>query len=204
VDTPAGSGLAASLRTVAAYPGALLGLTAMAVAHTVMVAVMVMTPVHMGHGDVGLRVVGLVISVHVAGMFALSPVVGWLADAIGRHRVVLIGAGLLVLATAVAGPAGSAESVQLGVGLFLLGLGWSCALVAGSTLLTESVPLPSRPGVQGAADLVMGVAAGSAGALSGMVVGAFGYGVLNVAAAILAVPLLWRAAAYRPARVVAS
>ena len=191
-ESPVGTSmpLLALLDLVRRTPRALLGLLAVAVGHTAMVAVMVMTPIHMDHGGAALRVIGLVISVHVAGMFAFSPVVGWFADAVGRIRVIAAGAVLLLLSAAVAGLAPSHASGQLGVGLFLLGLGWSCCLVAGSTLLSESVPVAVRPGVQGASDLVMGLCAAVGGALSGVVLGVFGYGPLNLLAAVLVVVLL--------------
>ncbi|WP_309229820.1 MFS transporter [Blastococcus sp. TML/M2B] len=71
--TPTGT----ALRAVWSSPAGRLGLVAVVVAHAVMVGVMVMTPVHMGHAggaeDAVLRVVGLVISVHVAGMYLFSP-----------------------------------------------------------------------------------------------------------------------------------
>lgn len=175
-----------SLAAVAATGRAALGLASMAVGHTVMVAVMVMTPVHMHDGGMGaLELIGLVISVHVAGMYALSPVVGWLSDRIGRVPVSVAGWGVLLAATALAGTAGPRSSVQLSVGLFLLGLGWSCTLVSGSTLLSESVPGDVRTGVQGMADLVMGLCGAVGGGLAGVVVGWAGYGVLNVLAAAL-------------------
>jgi MFS family permease len=183
--------LRGSLRTVAASPGARLGLTAVASSHAVMVGVMVMTPVHMGHNGAALRVIGLVVSVHVLGMYAFSPVVGVLADRYGRRPVLVLGALLQLAAAAVAGTAG-AGSAPLGVGLFLLGLGWSCGLVAGSTLVTESVPAPSRPGVQGAADLVMGAAASVGGLVSGVVVDRLGYPALNVLAAAIVLAMLAR------------
>jgi MFS family permease len=154
-----------------------------------MVSVMVMTPVHMHTGGAELRVVGFVISGHVAGMYALSPVVGWLADRVGRVPVVLGGQVVLLAALLVAGTAPSRGSLQLGVGLFLLGLGWSCGLVAGSTLLAESVPDEVRPAVQGTADLVMGLCAATGGALAGVVVALLGYAALAVAAATLLVPV---------------
>ena len=49
-----------------------------------MVAVMAMTPVHLLHHGASLTIIGLTISLHVAGMFALSPVFGILADRVGR------------------------------------------------------------------------------------------------------------------------
>lgn len=194
-------GMRAGLAAVTARPAARLGVTAMAVGHVVMVGVMAMTPVHIlgaGHDPAHtLRIVGVVISVHVAGMFAFAPVTGWLTDRLGRRPVILGGVALLLAACAVAGTAGH-HSVQLSVGLFLLGLGWSGTMVAGSTLLSESVPEPVRPSAQGLSDLVMGLAGASAGAVSGLVVSASGYPTLNLLAAIATVPLV--ALAFRPVR----
>jgi len=158
----------AAYRVVGQTPRALLGLGAIVVAHTAMVGVMVMTPIHMRHVDVSLTVIGLVISVHIAGFYALSPVVGWAVDRFGRVPMIYLGAVLLLASAAVAGTAPVHDSAQLGVGLFLLGLGWSCGLVAGSTLLTEPVPAASRTSVQGAADLAMNAAGAVDGALAGV------------------------------------
>jgi MFS family permease len=180
------AGVLESFSAVLGAPRAALGLASIAVSHTVMVAVMVMTPVHMHDGGMdALNLIGLVISVHVAGMYALSPAVGWLSDRLGRVPVTATGWVVLLAATALAGTAGPRSSVQLSVGLFLLGLGWSFALVSGSTLLSESVPGEVRTGVQGAADLVMGLCGAGGGALAGVVVGSAGYGVLNLMAAAL-------------------
>jgi len=177
-----------ALRAAAASPPAVLAIAAVATAHTVMVAVMVMTPVHMRHHDASLEVVGFVISLHVAGMYAFSPVVGWLTDRLGRVPVLVVGQLVLVAAVAVSGS--FTANGALGVGLLLLGLGWSCALIAGSTLLTESVASGVRPGVQGASDFVMGICGAAGGALAGVVVGLAGYGTLNALAGLLVVPVL--------------
>jgi MFS family permease len=186
----------AALRIVAAYPGALLGLGAIAVGHAVMVGVMTMTPVHMEHGGATLRVIGLVISVHIAGMYAVSPLVGLLADRVGRRPVVLLGCALLLAACGIAGSAADHAATQLGVGLTVLGLGWSCTLVAGSTLLTESVPVDNRPAVQGASDVVMNVAGAAASVVAGVVVGLVGFGWLALLAGLAVLPLA--GAALRP------
>jgi MFS family permease len=182
--------LVTSLRTIAAAPKAVLGLAAVAIAHTVMVAVMVMTPVHMHHGGATLRVIGLVLSGHLAGMYALSPVMGWLADRFGRIAVVVLGGALLGAALLLAGTAPAGQSAGLAIGLVLLGVGWSGCLVAGSTLLTESVETDWRPAVQGAADLVMGLCGAIGGALGGVVVGTTGFGWLAVGAAPLLLALV--------------
>jgi MFS family permease len=191
-EPPARPGLRPALAVVLRLPGARLGILAMAVGHLVMVGVMAMTPVHIGHhhGDADvLRIVGIVLSLHVAGMYALSPVVGWLTDRLGRRPVILGGAGVLVAACGIAGTAGT-DTPRLSVGLFLLGLGWSGTMVAGSTLLSESVPADVRPGAQGLSDLVMGLAGASAGAVSGFVVEVAGYPRLNLVSAIAVVPLV--------------
>ncbi|WP_047894670.1 MFS transporter [Micromonospora sp. RV43] len=185
-------GMAAAWRTVRGRPAARLGIAAVAVGHLVMVAVMSMTPVHLGewHSDADvLPVVGLVLSLHIAGMYALSPVVGWLTDRFGRRPVILGGVALLLAACAVSGTAGHSTPL-LSVGLTLLGLGWSGTMVAGSTLLSESVPTADRPGVQGLSDLLMGLAGAGAAAASGFVMRAVGYPTLTLLAAIAVVPLV--------------
>ena len=177
-------------RVLSEHPGAGAGILAISTGHAVMVAVMVMTPLQMHHGGAELNVIGLVISVHVLGMYFLSPVVGWAADRLGRLPVLVLGALVLLVAVALAGTAPMGASVQIGVGLFLLGVGWSCCTVAGSALLTESTPLEARTDVQGAADLTMNGSAAVAGALAGVVMGALGFAMLNVFAAVLTLGVL--------------
>jgi MFS family permease len=182
-----------AVRAVWASPAGRLGLTAVIVSHSVMVGVMVMTPVHMGHagGPEGtvLRIIGLVISVHVAGMYLFSPLVGILADRVGRTTTVAIGGGLLLVAAALAGTAPPGAAVRLGAGLFLLGLGWSCGLIAGSTLVTESVGDDLRPTAQGGTDLLMGMGAALAGVVGGPLLAVGGFGLVSAVSALLVVPL---------------
>jgi MFS family permease len=182
-----------ALRAVVARAPAALGVSAMAAGHVVMVGVMAMTPVHIrGAGyDAAhtLRIVGVVISVHIAGMYAFSPVMGWLTDRLGRRAVILLGVVLLLFACALAGTAGH-NSARLAAGLLTLGLGWSATMVAGSTLLSESVPGALRTSAQGLSDLTMGLAGASAGALSGVIVHGWGYPTLTLAAALATAPLL--------------
>jgi len=149
-----------------------------------MVSVMVMTPVHMAHVDVTLSVIGLVISVHVLGMYAFSPIVGSLSDRLGRVRVIQIGLAILLLSTLIAGFAQASDAYTLGVGLFLLGLGWSCTLIAGSALLSESVESSFKASSQGASDLVMNLAGATGGAVAGVIIGTLSYGWLCFAAAV--------------------
>lgn len=207
---PAGQGahdggtLARGLRAIRGSRTALLAVAAVVGAHAVMVGVMSMTPLHLqelvegpgashaGHtasGDV-LVIIGFTISLHIAGMFALSPVMGWLTDKAGRAQTIMIGFTLLIAAVAVAG-FGHASTAAVAVGLVLLGLGWSAATVSGSTLLAESVAQESRVAVQGVSDMLMGAAGAVGGAVSGLVLSWMGYLGLNllggaVGAAVLA------------------
>lgn len=163
------------LRVALGSPAARLGMLTLALGHGVMVSVMVMTPLHMAHGHADITVIGFVISIHILGMFAFSPVTGWAVDRLGGRAVALVGSGVLTAATLLASASPMGESPTLAVGLFLLGLGWSCTLVAGSTLLTAAVPAAERPGVQGASDLLMGLAAGGGGAVAGVIVDRLGF-----------------------------
>ncbi|MFJ6153082.1 MFS transporter [Micromonospora profundi] len=195
---PRGAGMRAAWSVVRGQPAARLGIAAVAVGHLVMVAVMAMTPVRLGesHADADvLRLVGIVLSLHIAGMYAFSPIVGWLTDRLGRRAVILGGVGLLLAACAVAGTAGH-HTPRLSVGLVLLGLGWSGTMVAGSTLLSESVPAGVRPSVQGLSDLTMGLAGAGAAVAAGFVMQVAGYPVLTLLAAVATVPLV--ALALRP------
>lgn len=175
VTPPSGTAWARAVEAARDRPVLAFAVLSMACAHAAMVAVMVMTPLHMEHGHAELRVIGLVISLHVLGMFAFSPLVGMLADRTGPPVVLVEGAVLLLAALVLCGAAPEGSSWQIFVGLFLLGLGWSFATVAASTLIARFAPLDARTDVQGAADLVMGLTAAGAGGLAGLVVGLWGY-----------------------------
>jgi len=170
-------------------PRARLGLSAIVLSHAVMVAVMTMAPVHLRHHEATLTIVGLTISLHIAGMFAFSPIFGWLADRRGRVLTIVVGQVLLAASVLTAGTSGTSEP-QLMAGLLLLGLGWSAGLVAGSTLLAESVPSAIRLRTQGTSDLVMNLVGAGGAALSGVLVAGIGFGGLNVAVGVLILPTL--------------
>ncbi|MFP5336361.1 MAG: MFS transporter [Actinomycetes bacterium] len=196
---PARPRLAETLRAVATRPRARLGLAAVTVGHAVMVGVMVMTPVHLGHHGATLTVVGVVISLHVAGMYALSPVMGWLADRAGRVATIGVGLGVLAASVVVGALAPPQDHALVGLSLFLLGVGWSGTLVGGSTLLSESVPPEVRTAVQGTSDLTMGLAGALAGALAGPVLAWGGFTVLTWCAGALLVPVVVQALLVRRA-----
>lgn len=179
---PARSGWTA----IRGHRDATVGVAAMALGHTVMVSVMIMTPLHMRHGHASLEVIGLVISLHVVGMYAFSPVTGWAVDRWGGRVVIGVGAGVLLAASVLAASAPEGHSSALTVALVLLGMGWSCTLIAGSTLLTAALPLRQRPAAQGLADVAMGIAGGGGGAAAGVVVAGWGFPALAVVSGGLA------------------
>ncbi|MET3962739.1 MFS family permease [Marmoricola sp. OAE513] len=162
-------------------------MTGLAAAHAVMISVMVMTPLHMRHGHAGLKVIGIVISLHVLGMFAFAPLFGSAVDRFGAPVVLALGGAVLLgsLLFCALSPEGSSEAIF--VGLFLLGLGWSMATVAASTLVAQQAPIASLTVVQGTADLVMSLAAAVGGAASGVIVGVFSFSTLAAFASIFAV-----------------
>lgn len=156
-------------------------------AHAVMVSVMIMTPLHMEHGGSHLEIIGLVISLHVLGMFAFSPLVGWAADRFGRARVLLAGVAVLLGALLLCGLSPDGHSWQITAGLFALGVGWSLCTVSCAAAVVDLAPIESRTQVQGVADMSMSLVAALAGALSGVLVQAVGYQGLSVFAAVMAV-----------------
>jgi MFS family permease len=186
-------GIGEAFRFVTSHTAARLGVSAMAIGNVVMIGVMAMTPVHIrgaGHDAAHtLSIVGLVLSCHIAGMYAFSPIFGWLTDRLGRRPVIFVGLAFLLAACALAGNAGD-DTAHLAAGLMVLGLGWSATMVAGSTLLSESVSIELRASAQGFSDLVMGLAGASAGAISGVIVAAWGYPTLALLAAVATVPLI--------------
>ena len=180
--------LGAALRIIRGIRNARVALASMVISQVTMVAVMTMTPVHLKlHGHEGVS--PYVISLHIAGMYAFSPLVGKFADRRGKLLSISVGGVLLVAATVTAALAGDAATL-LWPSLWLLGLGWSFGLIGGSSLLVESVPEGSRVTVQGAADLLMSFCGGMAGFSSGFIRKAFGFHMLSNLGTVLALVLV--------------
>ncbi|GAA4379646.1 MFS transporter [Agromyces bauzanensis] len=186
---PARVGAWQALRTAVRNPTALVAILAIVCSHTVMVGVMVMTPIHMTQHGLSIALVGIVISIHILGMYGASPLMGWLVDRIGSIRVIAIGAAILLTATMIGILAPGDDVLLVPLALGLLGLGWSAGLIGGSTLLTTTVDERLRVPLQGATDAAMNVAAAASAALSGLVLGIGGFAGVNVVAIIVLVPL---------------
>lgn len=200
------TGARTALRWAWAHPRARFAVVTTAVAHGVMIMVMVMTPVHMQHGGMSLQLVGIVISLHVLGMFAFSPVFGWLADRFGPLRVAVGGMALQGTAVALgflaaslvpdagahAGHGGAAPTLDTelltAVALVLLGLGWSACVIAASAVLASVAEPHVKLPLQGATDALMNYFGAGAAALAGPLLAWGGFQAVNSAGAILLVP----------------
>ncbi|MEV0893167.1 MFS transporter [Promicromonospora sp. MEB111] len=207
---PRRTGALAALRWAWARPRARFAVVTTAVAHGVMIMVMVMTPVHMQHGGMSLQLVGIVISLHVLGMFAFSPVFGWLTDRFGPIRVAVGGIGLQAAAVALgftaaalasaavpdagehAGHGGAAPGldaeVLTAVALVLLGLGWSACLIASSAVLASVAEPHVKLPLQGATDALMNYFGAASAALAGPLLAWGGFEAVNTAGAVLLTP----------------
>ena len=174
---------ASAFATLRKYPLAAFAITAIALSHMVMVSVMSMTPIHMKGMGFDLVVVGFTISLHIAGMYAFSPIFGWLSDKLGRVKTVILGQMIFVAALGIAG-FGQDDRTLVTIGLFLLGLGWSASTVGGAALLTATLPIEEKTNVQGLSDSLMNLSGAFGGAIAGSILAAFMFLGLNLEALI--------------------
>ena len=185
---PERTSLVVAIRSITSTGTGRLALTAMVVSQATMVAVMTMTPVHLRlHGHEGVS--PYVVSLHIAGMFAFSPLVGKYTDRYGRVNAIVVAALLLVTACAMSALSGDGD-IMLFPSLWLLGIGWNFGLIGGSSLLVESLDDSIRVRVQGAADLLMSFCGGLAGFSSGFIRRAVGFHLLSAGSLVLAGVLL--------------
>jgi MFS family permease len=182
-------GVARPISVILREPAALTAVTAMVLGQVVMVAIMVITSLHMKGHNHPLSEISTVISAHTFGMYAFSVVSGRLADKWGRGPVILTGAVTLLLAC-LAAPL-SPDVLPLAVSLFLLGLGWNFCFVGGSTLLADQLSPAERARTQGVNDLLVGLASATGSLGSGLVFAATSYTVITLLAGILSlIPLV--------------
>jgi MFS family permease len=191
-STPHGE--ARPIAQILRQPAVITAVTAMALGQVVMVAIMVITSLHMEDHQHVRGDIFKVISAHTFGMFAPSIVSGWLLDKIGRGRMILIGAFTLLLAC-VAAPL-SPDVLPLGIALFLLGVGWNFCFVGGSTLLADQLSPLERSRTQGTNDLLVGLASAAISLSSGFIFDATSYTVMAVIAGVLSLIPLSMAISY--------
>ncbi len=175
--------IGSAIQTLREYPKAAYAVASIALSHMVMVSVMSMTPAHLKEHGATLVVVGFTISIHIAGMYAFSPIFGWLSDKIGKIQTVVLGQAIFIAALLFAG-IGSEDHQSVLIGLFLLGLGWSAATVSASALLTSSLPIELKTNVQGLSDSLMNLSGAFGGAIAGSIMAALMFVGLNLAALV--------------------
>ncbi|MBV6449611.1 MAG: Riboflavin transporter RfnT [Anaerolineales bacterium] len=185
-STPKGD--ARRIGEILRQPAAITAVAAMMLGQVVMVAIMVITSLHMEDHQHARADIYTVISAHTFGMFAPSIISGWLLDKIGRGRMILIGSLTLLLACITA-PL-SPDVLPLGIALFLLGVGWNFCFVGGSTLLADQLSPLERSRTQGTNDFLVGLASAIISLSSGFIFDAMGYTMMAVIAGFLSlVPL---------------
>ena len=181
------------VREIIRRPAVAAAIVALVVSQFVMVLIMTMTPLHMTEHGHDLGAVGMVLSGHTLGMFAFSPLSGWLSDRYGRVPTIFLGTATLAVASLMAAFAPPDGGLVLWLALFLLGLGWSFGFVAGSAMLSENLEIHERTRVQGAADALIWSSAAAAALGSGLIMAATGYtalGILGAGAVIIPVVVL--------------
>lgn len=170
--------------------GVFLGATVMVITQIVMVAIMTMTPVHMGHHGHSLNAIGMVIGIHVAAMYLPSLVTGVLVDKAGRVAMVVAAGVTLLSAGLVAAFAPGDSLFVLILALALLGLGWNFGLISGTALIVDSTKPKARAKTQGSVDVLIALAGATGGGMSGMVVAGTSFAVLSLAGGILSLLLV--------------
>ncbi|MGD6892235.1 MFS transporter [Bacillus mobilis] len=170
--------------------GITVGAIVMILTQVVMVAIMTMTPVHMGHHGHDLSAVGLVIGFHVGAMYLPSLVTGMLIDKIGRTTMSIAGGVILLAAGVIAAIAPSDSLILLIVALSLLGLGWNLGLISGTAQIVDATIPSTRAKTQGKIDVLIALAGASGGAMSGMVVANSSYAALSLAGGVIAFMLI--------------
>lgn len=171
----------------------MVGVSVLALANVVMVGVMTALPLHLMHLHADLSVVGVIISLHIAAMFAPSPVSAALVRRLGAEGTAVAAGTVLAAATAVVA-SGSASVIAIGAGVLLVGWGWNLALVAGSAILTRSAPERLRLRREGWGEVGMGAAAAGGGAASGIALQLTGFATLALCGCGAAVILVGVAA----------
>lgn len=170
--------------------GALIfAIAVIALSHAVMVSIMAMTPVHMAMGGASLTIIGFTISLHIAGMYALSPLFGWASDRWGRLTVIFGGQVLFIVCILLIAFAPE-NTTLVAIALVLLGLGWSASTVSGSALVSDLVTGAQRVKVQGRTDTIMSLAGALGGALAGPTLAAIGYSGLAWAAGVFVLAII--------------
>jgi MFS family permease len=181
-----------------------LALATLTISQFVMISTTSTSPVYLHDQGYHVQTIGLAVSLHLGGMYVASPLSGWLCDRFGRLTMIGVGALVLVGAVLLAGIAPGTDRVLVILALALNGVGWNFAFVAGSALLTDALSPAERASTQGLADLAMGLMGAFGSAAGGMILGVWGFTILNALGAALVLGPLAATLLRRPALVASS
>jgi MFS family permease len=162
-----------------------LALATLTISQFVMISTTSTSPVYLHDQGHTVQTIGVAVALHLGGMYIASPLSGWLCDRLGRLPMIGVGALVLIGAVMLAGLAPGSDRTLVILGLFLNGVGWNFAFVAGSALLTDALSPAERASTQGLADLFMGMMGAFGSAAGGMILGVWGFTVLNTLGAAL-------------------
>ncbi|HWP77650.1 MAG TPA: MFS transporter [Methylomirabilota bacterium] len=193
------AGLARSLGAILADVRVQIALATLSISQFVMISTTSTSPLYLHDQGHTVGTIGVAVSLHLGGMYVSSPLSGWLSDRFGRMPVIASGALMLIFAVAIAGLAPGQAGATIILGLFLNGIGWNLAFVSGSALLTDALSPVERASVQGLADLLMGLMGAIGSAAGGMILGLWGFAILNAVGALLVLGPLGVALLLRPA-----
>ena len=201
VDAGRPAGPARRLGVILADVRVQLALATLSISQFVMISTTSTSPLYLHDQGHHVQTIGLAVSFHLAGMYVTSPLSGWLCDRFGRPPMIGAGASMLIVAVMLAGLVPGTDRALVILALFLNGVGWNLAFVAGSALLTDALAPAERPSIQGFADLFMGLMGALGSAVGGMILGVWGFAILNAVGAVLVLGPLAAMLLRRPALV---
>lgn len=161
---------------------------AIIVAQVVMVSIMTMTPVHVVHQGGSVNLVGITISLHILGMYALAPVVGALTDRRGNRFTMGTGA-VILLASLIIGVFWPDDMAWIVVSLILLGVGWSFVNVSASALFARVVSSDARASSQGGVDALSNLFGAATAFAAGPLLALTSFSALSIVGIVLLAPL---------------
>lgn len=164
------TGLRAPVFVVPAARAAMIVMACSQAAMSLMMTIISLYMIKNGHtpGDVG-----SVITAHVLGMYALSPLVGNLADRIGRKNTALI--GIFVLAAACMLTPMFLFTPWIMFCEFFVGFGWSLCYISGGAMLTNALTHEQRAQSQGTSDVFVNMASAVGSLSSGFLLNSFNF-----------------------------
>ncbi|PIC95827.1 MFS transporter [Sporosarcina sp. P26b] len=173
--------------------GIWIGAIVLVLSHGVMVAIMTMTPLHMQHHGAEISGIGIVIGLHIAGMYLPSIFTGVLVDRIGRPAMVIASGVTLATAGILSAYVAGGSILWMSVALILLGVGWNFGLISGTAIVIDSTDVLTRAKIQGTIDVFVALAGTVGGLVSGIIVAFSGFSMLSFLGtyiSLLLIPLI--------------